>query len=59
MARSLVQIGKEELTPANLVSILLRSEEGWDRVSAFVCAVMKKKMEAEWARQAQSQVNHT
>ena len=55
LVRSLEEIGvDEELAPATLVPIMLHSAAAWDRVSAFACAVMKKKMDHEWARQRQA-----
>jgi len=48
---SLALIGVHEpIVQENLVSIMLMSQQAWDLVSGFSCTVMKKKMEAEWAR---------
>ena len=53
LKRSLKQIGeKEEFAPVTMVLIMLQSEDGWEKVSAFACQVGKRKMDAEWARQA-------
>jgi len=52
LVRSLDEIGEDEaLAPNTLVPIMLRSAEGWGQVSTFAAKVMKKKMNAEWARQ--------
>ena len=52
LVRSLEQIGiHKPLSPGNLVPIMLESGEAWNLVSGFASTVMKKKMEAEWARQ--------
>ena len=49
----LTQIYKnEEFAPETMVLIMLRSKDGWKKLSAFACQVMKCKMDAEWARQA-------
>ena len=46
----LQKIGEEEeFALDSLVSIMLRSEDAWNRVSSsFVCQVMKKNMHAKW-----------
>ena len=55
LVRSLEEIGvKKKLAPETLVPIMLSSSTAWNRVSAFACVVMKKKMEFEWARQRQA-----
>ena len=49
---SLGHIGVHEpLSPGNLVSTMLVSQEARNLVSGFASTVMKKKMEAEWGRQ--------
>ena len=44
----------EELVPSSLVSIMLRSAEVWNRVSAFASKVVKEKMDVEWRTKMQS-----
>ena len=52
LVQSLAVIGiHDQLGPRNLVPVMLTSSEAWNLVSAFASAVMKTKMEAEWARQ--------
>lgn len=55
LVQSLQEIGvKKKLASDTLVPIMLCSAAAWNRVSAFACAVMKKKMDFEWARQRQA-----
>ncbi len=48
---ALETMGEPPLTPDSLVSIMLKSAEGWDLVAAFVAPTMRRKMEIAWERQ--------
>lgn len=48
--RSVDEIGEGKFNSGSLVPIMLRSEEGW-QVSAFICTIMRCRVEMEWIRQ--------
>lgn len=48
--RSVKEIGEGELNSRNLVSIKLRSEKGWNQMSAFVCIIMRRKIKTKWMK---------
>ncbi len=46
------KMGEQPLTPDSLVSIMLKSTDGWDEVATFVALTMRCKMEIVQERQS-------
>ncbi len=55
---ALEKMGEPPLTPDSLVSIMLKSAEGWDQVAAFVALTMRRKMEIAWERPIVATTQH-
>ncbi len=48
---TLQKMGEQPLTPDSLLSIILKSADGWDQVAAFLALTMRCKMEIAQERQ--------